>query len=341
MWNNSSCLYPRTFSTIGLPIIYSIMFVLSVFGNLVCLWIFTKFTSKKTSTHIYLINLTISNILVSAGMPFQAAYYLKVQYMPYSSTECRFLTQFGNLLTHSSMCVSIILLCWIAISRYAILVKHDEMTQSVKQTPYEKILFGKFLKSFRNPKFARYLCIGIWIAVACPNVYLVTVTTDHASNKLCFNEEVEIGKSHVVISSRVELAFFFLFALTVILFYCFFINYIKTLQANSCIDGKFLIYRKVKRNIVAIMALLLICFAPYHLSKLFIYGLVTVKDCQLLNISLEIKNICLCLAEFRSCCDPIMYFCLDDNFKRNFQTLFKKKPDGSSTQLQATNITPV
>ncbi|OCT94718.1 hypothetical protein XELAEV_18012407mg [Xenopus laevis] len=277
MWNNSTCLYPRNFSAIGLPIIYSIMFLE------IC---------RKTSTHIYLINLAISNILVSAGMPFQAAYYLKVQYMPYSSMECRFLTQAGNLLTHSSMCVSIILLCWIAISRYATLVKHDEMMHSLTQTSYEKILFGKFLKSFRNPKFAHYLCIGVWIAIACPNVYFATVNTDNASDKLCFNEDVEIGKSHVVISSRIELAFFFLFALTVILFYCLFVHYIKTLQANSCIDEKFLIYRKVKKNIVAIMALLLICFAPYHISKLFIYGLVSFKDCQLLNISVEMKNIC-------------------------------------------------
>ncbi|OCT91678.1 probable G-protein coupled receptor 82 [Xenopus laevis] len=337
MWNNSSCLHPRKFSAIGLPIIYSIMFVVSVSGNLVCLWIFTKFISRKTSTHIYLINLAISNVLVSAGMPFQVAYYLKVQYMPYNSTECRFLTQAGTLLTYSSMCVSITLLCWIAISRYATLVKHDDMMQSVKQTPYEKILFGKFLKSFRNPIFARYLCIGVWIAIACPNVCLATINTDNASNKLCFNEEVEIGKAHMVISSRVQVAFFFLFVLTVILFYCFFIHYLKTLQANSCIDGKFLIYRKVKKNIVVIMALLLICFAPYHFAKLFIYELVSFKNCQLLNISVEMKNIFLCLAEFRSCCDPIMYLCLDDTFKRNFQTLFKKKAEA---QPQATNITP-
>ncbi|KAM8975540.1 putative G-protein coupled receptor 82 [Pelodytes ibericus] len=324
MWNNSSCLKASRLSTVGLPIIYSVLFVLSMCGNLFTLWIFIKNIRKKTSTHIYLINLTISNVMVSTGMPFQIAYYANANNWHYNSTKCSVAVNASNILIQSSMCVSISIFCWIAISRYATLVRHEEKAANATQTSYEKFIFGQILKSFRKPKFAKCLCICVWIVILSPNVFLAFIAQDENSGKLCFNEDVEIGKQPIVICSIFVSACYCLFTIIVLLFYYFFIKHIKELQADSCIGEKYLIHGIVQRNITVIIGLLVVCFAPYLFSKFLLYGLA--RSCHLRSMLVEIKNVLLILAEFRSCSDPIVYLCLDEVFKRNIQSLFSNSP---------------
>ncbi|KAM4700661.1 putative G-protein coupled receptor 82 [Discoglossus pictus] len=324
MWNNSSCLNANTISTVVVPIFYSIMFVPSILGNLLSLWIFNRCLSRKTSTHVYLLNLAISNVLVSTGMPIQIAYHVMAHHWPYNSTECWLVVGVGNICIQSSMCVSITIFCWIAISRYATLVR-DKMEVST-QTTYERIIFGHVLKSFRNPMFAKYFCICVWIAIISPALSLLLLKFDLNSD-VCYNEEVEIGSNYIKYCAIFTSLCYFLFLLVVLMFYYFFIKHVQALQANSCIGERYLIHSKVKRNIIIIQVLLVICFAPYHCSKFLLNISDFSKDCKKLSILVEVKNVFLCLATFRSCSDPIVYFCLDDAFKRNLRQLFKTQSD--------------
>ncbi|XP_075054278.1 putative G-protein coupled receptor 82 [Mixophyes fleayi] len=337
MYNHTKCLTSSAISSIGLPIVYALMFLPSTSGNIISLWIFRSL-NRKTSTHIYLINLAISNMAVSTGMPFHIAYYRQAQYWPLNSAKCAIVFQACNILTHSSMCVSITIFCWIAISRYATLVRHNDRAQNVTKTTYEKIIFGQILKTFRNPKFASYLCVGVWFSFLCPSIILFLVNQDFAPDKSCFDKEAEIGQLPFKISSVIESTCFFLFFLTVFLFYYFFIKHIKILQANSCIGEKHLVYNRVKNNIIVILTLLFVCFAPFHISKFLLVKFdYSQQQCQQMSLLVEIKNFCLCLAEFRSCTDPIVYFCLDDSFKNNVLLIFKKHSTDQEGDLPRAN----
>lgn len=312
--NNTECLNFSAITTTAFPIVYSLMFLPSISGNIMSLVIFQRL-SRKTSTHIYLINLAVSNIVVSIGMPFQIVYYSQAQHWPYNSVLCSVVYDAASLLTHCSMCVSITIFCWIAVSRYATLIRHKARLQVKPKTTYEKIIFGQVFKTFRNPQFAFFLCIGVWISLLCPNIVLFLVNQNLALEKYCLEKEVQ---QVYKITAIIESTCFFIFFLVVLLFYYFFIKHIQQHQANSCIGERHLVYSKVKNNIIVIVVLLLLCFTPYHLSKLLWVGFDYSHGCHKLRTLMEIKNSCLCLAEFRSCTDPIVYFCLDDTFKRNF-----------------------
>ncbi|KAM3934820.1 putative G-protein coupled receptor 82 [Leptodactylus fuscus] len=315
-----------TFSAVtstALPVIYALMFLPSISGNIMTLVTFKRL-SRKTSTHIYLINLAISNMIVSSGMPFQIVYYSSAQYWAYNSVLCSIVYQGASLLAHSSMCVSITIFCWIAVSRYAMLLRHKTHMQAKPHTAYEKVIFGQILKAFRNPKFALFLCVGVWLVLLCPNLILFLVNQDSAPDKHCIDKELDTFQHAYKISSFVESICFFIFLLVVLLFYYFFIKHIQQLQANSCIGEKHLVHSKVKSNIIMIVALLLLCFMPYHLSKIVLVGFDQSHGYQTLSALLEVKNCCLCLAEFRSCTDPIVYLCLDNTFKKNFLQFWKK-----------------
>ncbi|XP_075193868.1 putative G-protein coupled receptor 82 [Anomaloglossus baeobatrachus] len=307
----------------GLPIAYALMFLPSLSGNIVSLVIFGRM-SRKTSTHIYLINLAVSNMIVSTGMPFQVIYYSQAEHWPYNSALCNIIYEGASLVTHCSMCVSVTIFCWIAVSRYATLIRHKTRMQANPKTTYEKIIFGHILKTFQNPQFALYLCIGVWFTLLCPNIMVFLANQDSALDKKCFDKEAETVQWIYKITSILESTCFFTFFLVVLLFYYFFMKHIQQIQANSCIGERQLVYSKVKTNIIVIAALLLLCFTPYHVSKFFLVGFDDSYGFQYLSALIEIKNCCLCLAEFRSCTDPIVYICLDDTFKKGFQLLCKK-----------------
>ncbi|XP_056414139.1 probable G-protein coupled receptor 82 [Hyla sarda] len=341
MGNNTECLMPSAFTSTGLPMVYALMFLPSIFGNIISLVIFKRL-SRKTSTHIYLINLAISNMVVSTGMPFQMAYYSQAQYWSYNSGLCSIVYQAASILTHCSMCVSFTIFCWIAVSRYATIMKHKTRMQVKPKTSYEKIIFGQILKTFQNPQFAFYLCTGVWLSLLFPNIAFFLVNQDLAPDKHCFAKEAQIVEQKYKITSVLESTFFFIFFLVVLLFYYFFVKHIQQSQANSCIGKKHLVYSKVKNNIIVIVTLLLLCFTPYHLSKFLLAGFDYSHGCQKLSALIEIKNCCLCLAEFRSCTDPIVYFVLDDTFKKNFLLFCKKcskdEEVSSSTANNQSNI---
>ncbi|XP_040279741.1 probable G-protein coupled receptor 82 [Bufo bufo] len=324
MSNKTDCLHFTAITSTGLPVVYALMFLPSLTGNIISLVIFKRL-SRKTSTHIYLITLAASNIVLSAGQPFQVMYYSQAWSWPYDSALCSIVYEGVSILTHCSMCVSITIFCWIAVSRYATLTRHKERGQVKPETIYEKIIFGQILKAFRNPKFAFYLCAGVWFSFASVNMVCFLVNLERAPDKACFDKEAEIDEQLYKITSVVESACFFTFFLVVLLFYYFFIKHIQQLQVDSCIGEKHLVYRKVKHHLIIIVALLLLCFTPYHLSKFLLVGFDHSQGCQRLSALIEIKNCCLCLAEFRSCTDPIVYFCLDETFKKNFLLFWRKR----------------
>ncbi|KAG9485620.1 hypothetical protein GDO78_008616 [Eleutherodactylus coqui] len=314
MSNTTECLNFGVITSTGLPIVYALMFLPSISGNIMSLVMFKRL-SKKTSTHFYLMNLAVSNVVLAVGMPLQIVYYSQGQDWPYDSVLCSVVYRGASILTHCSMCVSVTIFCWIAVSRYATLMRHKERVRVTSKTTYEKIISAQILKTFRNPRFALYLCIGVWFILLCPNIILL-VKQDHAPDKPC--KEMEFIEQRYKATSVIESTFFFVFFMVVLLFYYFFIKYIRQLQANSCIAEKHRVYSKVKSNIIIILALLLLCFTPYHLSKFLLVGYDYSRGCRQLSVLIEIKNCSLCLAEFRSCTDPIVYFCLDDTFKKNF-----------------------
>ncbi|XP_069802038.1 probable G-protein coupled receptor 82 [Dendropsophus ebraccatus] len=320
MKNNTECLTLSAITSTALPVVYALMFLPSIFGNIMSLVIFKRL-SRKTSTHIYLINLAVSNMVVSTGMPFQMVYYSQAKRWAYNSVLCSIVYQAASILTHCSMCVSITIFCWIAVSRYATIIKH---TARMQVTAYEKIIFGQILKTFQKPRFAFYLCIGVWFCLLCPNIAFFLVNQDMAPDKHCFDKEVEVVTWGHKITSVVESTFFFTFFTIVLLFYYFLVKHIQQIQANSCIAEKHLVYSKVKNNLVTIVALLLLCFTPYHISKFLLVGFDYSHGCQKLSLLIELKNCCLSLAEFRSCTDPIVYLVLDDTFKKKFLLFCKK-----------------
>ncbi|XP_006864318.1 PREDICTED: probable G-protein coupled receptor 82 [Chrysochloris asiatica] len=326
MRNNSTCIQPSMISSMALPIIYTFLCIVGLFGNSLSQWIFLTRICKKTSTHVYLVHLVTANLLVCSAMPFMVIYFLKGFQWEYQSAQCRVVNFLGTLAMHVSMFVSLLILCWIAISRYATLMKMD-LTQEATSC-YEKIFYGHLLKKFRQPSFARKLCIYIWgvvLGVIIPvSIYYSVVEATEGKENLCYNRQIESGAMISQTASLIGTMFIGFSFLVVLTSYYSFVSHLRKVRTCTSVTEKDFIYRSVKRHLLVIQTLLIICFLPYSIFKPIFFVLHQREDCQQLNYLIEIKNILTCLASARSSTDPFIFLLLDKKFKKTLHNLFTK-----------------
>ncbi|KAM5128461.1 putative G-protein coupled receptor 82 [Callospermophilus lateralis] len=326
MRNNSTCIQPSMISSTALPIIYTLLCIVGLFGNSLSQWVFLTKIGKKTSTHIYLAHLVTANLLVCGAMPFMGIYFLKGYQWEYHSAQCIVVNFLGTLSMHVSMFVSLLILCWIAISRYATLMKKDSMQGPT--SCYEKIFYGHLLKKFRQPNFARKLCIYIWgvvLGIIIPVIiYYSVVEATEGGESLCYNPQMELGAMISQIAGLIGTTFIGFSFLVVLTSYYSFVNHLRKVRTCTSIVEKDLTYSSVKRHLLVIQILLIICFLPYSIFKPIFFVLHQKGDCQQLNYLIEIKNVLTCLASARSSTDPIIFLLLDKTFKKILYNLFTK-----------------
>ncbi|NWT01969.1 GPR82 protein, partial [Mionectes macconnelli] len=323
--NNSTCfLQPSLATTVALPVIYSCLFPAGSFGNILAAWIFSRKAPTRRTQYIYLANLVTANLCVCSTMPFLAAYFAGGKRWSYESVECRIAHHLGTLVMHVCMYVTIIILCSIALSQYATLKKNSD-------TQYSQAVNENFsrslLQAFRKPKFAKYLCVSIWLIVLCITVIAITYDIQPRASKdfsRCYNVQVEAGEFTAMIAGSFATACFFVSFMTVLLSYYSLTRHLNDIQKNTCIGEKHLIYSKVKRNILVIQMILTVCFLPYHIFRPVFYILLRHNDCPRLNYLVEIKNFLTCLAVAKSSLDPVITLLLDKTFKKSLYGLFTK-----------------
>ncbi|NXS02390.1 GPR82 protein, partial [Oxylabes madagascariensis] len=322
--NNSSCLQPSPATTVALPIIYSCLLPSGIPGNILAAWTFSRTAPTRRTQYIYLANLVTANLLVCSTMPFLAVYFVHGHRWPYGSLACRIAHHLGALVMQVSMYVTITILCSIALSQYATLKKNSG-TQHSPALPGN--FQGRLLQKFRQPKFAKCLCVVIWLIVFCITATAITFNVQHSDSgefPTCYNIRVEAGERPAMIAGFLATVCFFLTFMTVSWSYCSLTRHLSRIQRNTCIGEKHLIYRRVKRNILVIQIILIVCFLPYHIFKPIFYVLLTENDCPRLNYLVEIKNFLTCLAAAKSSLDPVITLLLDKTFKKSLYGLFTK-----------------
>ncbi|NWV24934.1 GPR82 protein, partial [Origma solitaria] len=329
--NNSVCLQPSLATTVALPIIYSCLLPAGIFGNMLAAWVFSRKAPTRRTQYIYLANLVTANLLVCSTMPFLAAYFAAGHRWPYKSAGCRVAHHLGTLVMHVSMYVSIVILCSIALSQYATL--KNSSSQYSQELPGN--FYRRLLQKFRRPKFAKCLCVVIWLIVLCITITAITYSTQEMAAgefPTCYNIRVEVGERPAMIAGSLATACFFLSFMTVLWSYYCLTRHLNKIQKNTCIGEKHLIYRTVKRNILVIQMILTVCFLPYHIFRPIFYALLTYNDCPRLNYLVEIKNFLTCLAAAKSSLDPVITLLLDKTFKKSLYGLFTKSTPENQNQ---------
>lgn len=136
-----NCMDPNALQ-IPLAVIYSIIFVLGLVGNLLALWVFFCVHSKKNSVRVFLINVAFADLLLVICLPFRILYHSQGNVWKLSPTFCKVV---GNLF-YMNMYMSITLLGLISVDRY-FKINHGARVQH----------------RLRTTRWSNIICAFIWI----------------------------------------------------------------------------------------------------------------------------------------------------------------------------------
>lgn len=97
-----------------LAVLYSVIFILGLAGNLVALWVFLRVHSKKNSVRVFLINVALADLLLVVCLPFRILYHSQGNIWKLDPILCKVV---GNLF-YMNMYISVVLLGLISVDRY-------------------------------------------------------------------------------------------------------------------------------------------------------------------------------------------------------------------------------
>ncbi|KAM4770969.1 C-C chemokine receptor type 6 [Rhinophrynus dorsalis] len=292
----------RVFKKKCAPVVFSLIFIVGLIGNILVVITFRCYKRSKSMTDVYLLNMAIADILFVLTLPFWAWYYHENKWI-FRDFMCKLVRSIYTINFNCSM----LLLACVGIDRYVAIV---QVTKSFR---------------FRTTTMAYkgVICFFVWIMSAC----LSSITYIFSKCYKTHNDELVCEASYpststamlwklAVIIVQFSLGFFIPF-LVMVFCYSFIIKTLLQAQNSQ--------RHKAIRVIVAVVAVFLICQVPYNVLLLKKAAALVNKDA---DCSADIRYeyaffISETLAFFHCCLNPVIYAFVGVKFRNYFMKIIQ------------------
>ncbi|XP_053733508.1 P2Y purinoceptor 8 [Synchiropus splendidus] len=299
--------------SITISVIYVVVTAVSLVGNLLSMWLLLFHTSPKTSSVIFMINLTLTDLSIGVALPFQIYYQLHGYDWDLGPRLCSYLT----LVFYTNMYCSILTMMAIGIDRYLGIVR--------------PMLF----KQIQNKRsIAVVSCLFMWALVLSILYPLMTTDLTFHVHELeittCFDIlKKDMLPNHAAWSafllSVIFVLFFFPFCITT---FCY-VRVICKLAQDSKTEQK----KRAIRLAVVVLLVYTLFFAPNNILFL------THSVLRLFyNRSLYMAyKLTLCFSCLNSCLDPFIYYFASKDFRQKLRQvvpLLNQSSTPDSTRME-------
>ncbi|XP_026135412.1 cysteinyl leukotriene receptor 1-like [Carassius auratus] len=283
--------------------VYSIITVLGLMGNGFALYVLLRTYRQKSSFHIYMLNLAVSDLLCVSTLPLRVLYYVNKGQWNLGDFLCRL----------SSYALYVNLYCSVFFM------------MAMSFTRFLAIVFPVQNLRLATEKKAWIVCVCIWVFICTTSspFLLSGQHTDPKSNKTKCFEPPETPKSldKLIMLNYFSLVVGFIIPFLVILL-CY-AGILRTLLRNTNSANKQRYTRnKAIRMIVVVMLAFLVSFMPYHVQRTVHLHFKNRENANCKDTIYMQKSvvITLCLAAANSCFDPMLYFFSGENFRHRLST---------------------
>ncbi|XP_017383169.1 proteinase-activated receptor 2 [Cebus imitator] len=279
-------------TTVFLPIVYTIVFVVGLPSNGMALWVFLFRTKKKHPAVIYMANLALADLLSVIWFPLKIAYHIHGNNWIYGEALCNVLIGFF----YGNMYCSILFMTCLSVQRYWVIV--NPMGHSKKKA---NIAIG--------------ISLAIWLLILLVTIPLYVV------KQTIFIPALNITTCHDVLPEQVLVGdmfhYFLSLAIGVFLFPAFltasaYVLMIRMLQSSAMDENSEKKRKRAIKLIITVLAMYLICFTPSNLLLVVHYFLIKSRG-QSHVYALYI--VALCLSTLNSCIDPFVYYFVSQDFR--------------------------
>ncbi|XP_069505076.1 probable G-protein coupled receptor 34 isoform X2 [Ambystoma mexicanum] len=289
--NTTTCEIQDGFLAVALPVMYSLIFSVSLVTNSLALWVFQWSPQRKSSTSVYMWNLAWSDLLFTLCLPLRVAY----QNQPGPFVLCRLVGAFFYL----NMYASILFLSLISLDRYLKIIRPLRQSR---------------MHSLRWSKMASAL---VWLSnLTCMMPFFLEARKAEPCSEKCFHFHSK-GLIGATINIIVVVAFFILSALFVCSYGKISERLCRVLPARAQHQGRSTDTRALTKTLV-VLVIFILCFVPYHLVRVpYVLAQLDVIASLSWKQSLHVTNeTVLCISALNSCLDPIIYFFLSSSFRK-------------------------
>ncbi|XP_070606990.1 P2Y purinoceptor 8-like [Erythrolamprus reginae] len=302
-----------------LPIVYSLVVIISIPGNIFSLWILFFHIKPKTPSIILMINLSLTDLALASCLPLQIIYYVKKNNWSYGKQLCSYVT----VMFYANMYSSILTMTFISFERYL------------------GVVYPLTSKKWRKKRYAIATCMGIWFFVllslwplaSTDQTYKVEVEVLNITT--CFDVlHWNMLPNMAAWAAFLLLPFFFFFLLPfTVTVACYIAIICKLIQTSH----KYGNGQKTRSIYLAIIVLLvfIICFAPNNFILLVhMISRLTKKEGYY-----HIYKLTLCLSCLNNCIDPfIYYFASKEFYQKSMQAVGRKVLVSDSSETRRESI---
>lgn len=287
-----------TFGSYAVPIFFSVVITLSLTGNILVLVILGLYENLKSLTNIFILNLAISDLVFTTGLPFWAYYHIWGWLL--SEPLCKIV----SFVFFTGFYSSILFLTSMTIYRYLSVV--------------HPLLCIK-TKSFSTGFFVSFLLWMISIGAAMPSLLhssVVLVPHKYGHSQGCEYETLEL-KNIAVIQQNA----FFLFAFAVIAL-CYIRILVRIMKARSKTKN-----RAVKL-VFCIVAVFFLGWVPYNVViflRILSDNLVEPFHECTTSIQLDYAYyVCRFIAFSHCCLNPVFYALVGVKFRSHLKSILQR-----------------
>ncbi|XP_053569038.1 C-C chemokine receptor type 4 [Bombina bombina] len=294
-------MYSNEFGAVIVPFFYYFVFILSLLGNGLILFLLLKYEKINTVTNIFILNLVISDLLFSFSLPFWAVYHS--QGWIFGDAMCKIMSS----MFYVGFFSSILFLTMMTVDRYLAVVHAVSSAKTRKLT------------------YAYVASLSVWgtsLLSTIPKFIIFGTRKNALDGILCEEtgytaEKIEKWK---LFGYYQHLSMFFLIPLVVIL-YCYTLIMLKLFHTKM--------YNKDKavKLIFVIVLTFFFCWTPYNILLFLKINKLSEK-----NMADNCDNsvdyafyICRNIAYFHCCINPFFYTFVGSKFRRHLSLIFPRK----------------
>ncbi|XP_041710177.1 ovarian cancer G-protein coupled receptor 1 [Coregonus clupeaformis] len=246
----------------------------------------------KNELGVYLLNLTVSDLLYLASLPLWLQYIFQGD----DWSQAEWLCQLCGFLLYENIYISIGFLCCISIDRYLAVVYPFHFT------------------AFRSMRAATLASAFIWLKEIAVGVVFFRhkeLSTDHTNQSVCFEHYPMQPWEYPINYYRFSVGF--LFPLGILS-----VSYFRVLRAVGKSTGTQSAQKtRIKHLVTSTIVIFLVCFSPYHVFLLL--RTVFERDCPFIISIFNYYHFSLLLTSFNCVADPVLYCFVSESAQQGIQ----------------------
>ncbi|KAK2506407.1 hypothetical protein MC885_017442 [Smutsia gigantea] len=295
-----NCWFDEEFKFILLPVSYAVVFVLGLGLNAPTLWLFLFRLRPWDATATYMFHLALSDTLYVLSLPTLIYYYAARNHWPFGTGLCKFI----RFLFYWNLYCSVLFLTCISVHRYL------------------GICHPLWVLRWGCRRFASFLCLIVWLAVAgclVPNLFFVTTSTKGATILCHDTTRPEEFDHYVHFSSAIMGLLFGVPCLVIIGCYGLMAPRLyRPLPGPAQSSARL----RPVRTIAVVLTVFAVCFVPFHITRTIYYmARLMEADCQVLNVVNLVYKVTRPLASANSCLDPVLYLLTGHKYRHQLWQL--------------------